>query len=264
VTDAIAPGGDYRRWFWGIVGSQGFSQSRLMFCSWIEIISTFCLCSTRLPLPEPEDIVYPVRSILRKSPNISFLMNDVTEIDFVSRLVKTSDHEFPYDFLILATGSTSHFFGVTGAIEYAFQLKTLEQAIVLRNHILSGFERALCEDEAGRREHLLTFAIVGGGPTGVEFAGALAELVRGPLVKDYPTLDFREVRILLLEATHRLLPSLPERLQAYAQARLHKMGVEVHLQAMISQVTPLAVHFEMGLLAGTLFGRQASAGSSIS
>lgn len=202
----------------------------------------------------PEDIVYPVRSILRKSPNINFLMGEVIEIDFVSRLVRTSDHEFSFDFLILATGSTSHFFGVTGAVEYAFQLKTLEQAIVLRNHILSSFERALCETEAERRQHLLTFAIVGGGPTGVEFAGALAELVRGPLVKDFPTLDFREVRILLLEATDRLLPSLPEPLQTYAQARLHHMGVEVHLQAMISQVTPLAVHFKDGRVipAGTV------------
>lgn len=202
----------------------------------------------------PEDIVYPVRSILRKSPNINFLMGEVIEIDFVSRLVRTSDHEFSFDFLILATGSTSHFFGVTGAVEYAFQLKTLEQAIVLRNQILCSFERALCEAEAERRQNILTFAIVGGGPTGVEFAGALAELVRGPLVKDFPTLDFREVRILLLEATDRLLPSLPEPLQTYAQARLHHMGVEVHLQAMISQVTPLAVHFKDGRVipAGTV------------
>ena len=193
---------------------------------------------------EAEDIVYPVRSILRGQQNIRFLMNEVTEINLAAKQVKTTDHVFPYDFLVLAIGSTSHFFGVTGAAEYAFQLKTLEQAIALRNHILFRFERALCETDPERRRQMLTFAIVGGGPTGVEFAGALAELIRGPLAKNYQALDPREMRVLLLEATDRLLASFPERLGIYAAKRLAKMGVEVHLQAAVSQITPDCVRLK--------------------
>jgi NADH:quinone reductase (non-electrogenic) len=151
---------------------------------------------------EPEDIVYPVRSILRKYSNVRFLMNEVTGIDLASRQIKTADHVFPYDYLVLAVGSNSHFFGVTGASEYAFPLKSLEQAITLRNHILQRFERALCETDEQKRRQMLTFVIVGGGPTGIEFTGALAELINGPLKRDYPALDFKkEVNILLLEAS---------------------------------------------------------------
>jgi NADH dehydrogenase len=195
---------------------------------------------------EPEDIVYPVRSVLRGQQNIRFLMNEVTEIDLIGKKVKTTDHVFPYDFLVLGIGSTSHFFGVKGAAEYAFQLKTLEEAIALRNHILFHFERALCETDPERRQQMLTFAIVGGGATGVEFAGALAELIRGPLVKDYQALDPREMHVLLLEATDRLLAPFPERLGTYAAKRLQKMGVEIHLRAMVSQITPEYVQLEEG------------------
>ncbi|MCC6544849.1 MAG: NAD(P)/FAD-dependent oxidoreductase [Nitrospirae bacterium] len=187
---------------------------------------------------EPEDIVYPVRSILRRQQNIRFLMNVVTEIDLVAKQVKTTDHVFPYDFLVMAIGSTPHFFGVTGADEYTFQLKTLEQAIALRNHILFCFERALCETDPERRRRMLTFAIVGGGPTGVELAGALAELIRGPLVKDYKAIDPGEMHVLLLEASDRLLAPFPERLGTYAVKRLKKMGLEIHLRAIVSQITP--------------------------
>jgi NADH dehydrogenase len=195
---------------------------------------------------EPEEIVYPVRSVLRGQKNIRFLMNEVKEIDLAAKQVKTADHVFPYDFLVLAIGSTSHFFGVTGAARHAFQLKTLEQAIILRNHILFRFERALCETDPERRQQMLTFAIVGGGPTGVEFAGALAELIRGPLVKDYRALDPREMHVLLLEATDHLLTSFPERLGSYAEKRLQKLGVEIRLRATVSQITPKFVEFTDG------------------
>ncbi|HEX7621060.1 MAG TPA: NAD(P)/FAD-dependent oxidoreductase [Anaerolineales bacterium] len=195
---------------------------------------------------EPEDIVYPVRRVLRGQQNIRFLMNEVTEIDLVGKQVKTTDHVFPYDFLVFAIGSTSHFFGVTGAAEYAYQLKTLEQASALRNHILFRFERALCETDPKHRQQMLTFAIVGGGPTGVEFAGALAELIRGPLVKDYQALDPREMHVLLLEATDRLLAPFPERLGTYAVSRLQKMGVEIHLRMIVNQITPEHVQFKDG------------------
>jgi NADH dehydrogenase len=195
---------------------------------------------------EPEDIVYPVRRILRERKNVRFLMNEVTGMDLVARQVTTTEHVFPYDFLVLAIGSNSHFFGVQGASEYAFQLKTLEQAIALRNHILFRFERALCEPDPQRRQQMLTFAIVGGGPTGVEFAGALAELIRGPLVKDYQSLEPREMHVLLLEAADRLLSSFPDRLGTYAVKRLRKMGVEIRLRTMVSRITPAGVQLKDG------------------
>jgi NADH dehydrogenase len=197
---------------------------------------------------DPEDIVYPVRSILRGQPNLRLLMNEVTGIDLGGRQVKTADHVFPYDYLVLAAGSTSHFFGVTGADQFAFQLKSLEQAVALRNHILFRFERALCETNPERRTQMLTFAIVGGGPTGVEFAGALAELIRGSLVKDFPSLDPREMRILLLEAADRLLANFPASLGIYAAKRLQKLGIEIRFHAIVNQITPESVQLKDGTL----------------
>lgn len=193
---------------------------------------------------EPEEIAYPVRSILWKLPNAQFVLANVRRVDLARRVMETDGRAIPYDFLILATGSVSHFFGVPGAGQHAFPLKTLEEGVALRNHILCCFERAIHEPDAGRRQRALTFAIVGGGPTGVEFAGALAELIRGPLVKDYPMLDFHEVRVVLLEAMDGLLPGLPERLRTYALARLGRMGVEVRLQAVVSQITRERVHLK--------------------
>jgi NADH dehydrogenase len=195
---------------------------------------------------EPEEIAYPVRSILRTLPNVRFVLADVIRVDLDRRVLETDGPAIPYDFLILATGSVSHFFGVPGAVEYAFPLKTLEQGMALRSRILSCFERAALEPDAERRRQLLTFIIVGGGPTGAEFAGALTELIRGPLAKDFPGLDFREVRVILLEAVDGLLPGQPERLRAYALARLSRMGVEVHLRATVSRITREAVLLKDG------------------
>jgi NADH dehydrogenase len=200
---------------------------------------------------EPEAIAYPVRSTLRKLPNAHFALAEVKEVDLKARVVKTAERVIPYDFLILAMGSTSNFFAVPGAAEHAFPLKTLEQGVALRNHILCCFERAVQEPDEQQRQRLLTFTIVGGGPTGVEFAGALAELIHSPIVKDYPTLDFRQVHVVLLEAMDGLLPGLPGRLRAYALARLRQMGVEVRLQAMVSQLTPEAVHLKDGTVMPT-------------
>lgn len=197
---------------------------------------------------EPEEIVYPLRSILRRYLNVQFIMNQVTRIDMDAKVVETQEHAFPYDFLILAMGSASHFFGIPGAEQHAFQLKTLEQAIRLRNHILYCFERALCEPDAEMRRRMLTFAIVGGGPTGVEFAGALAELIRGPLIKDYLTLNFSEVRVILLEATDHLLTGFPVRLQNYAVSRLRKMGIEVQLGAAVSEISAQSLRLKDGSL----------------
>ncbi len=195
---------------------------------------------------EPEDIAYPVRSLLKKWPNVHFDMAEVRRVDLAAQTVMTADRIIHYDHLIFAIGSTFNFFGVPGAAEYAFPLKTLEQAIVLRNHILRCFERATREADALRRQRILSFAIVGGGPTGVEFAGALAELVCGPLVRDFPTLDFSQVHVMLFEAGESLLPGQPKPMSDYAQRRLRHMEVDIRLQAAVSQVTSEAVGLKDG------------------
>jgi NADH:ubiquinone reductase (H+-translocating) len=195
---------------------------------------------------EPEEIVYPVRSILRKIPNANFCLADVQTIDFRSRVVKTTEREVTYDYLIMGIGSTAHFFGVPGAAEYAFPLKNLDQAITLRNHILRCFEQAAHETDEEQRQRMLTFVVLGGGPTGVEFAGALAELFRSPMEKDYPTLDFSKVRVVLLEATDNLLAALPGQLRAYALARLCKMGVDVRFHTLVTEITSKSAKLKDG------------------
>jgi NADH dehydrogenase len=195
---------------------------------------------------EPEDIIYPVRSILHKYSNIQFLLGEVNGIDFAQHKVRIGSQSLPYDYLILSAGSKPNFFGVDGALEHALPLRTLDDAMVLRNHILCRFEAANYETDATVRQHMLTFIIVGGGPTGVEFAGALAELVRMPLRRDYPNLDFHQVHLLLLEASDRLLTGTPERLHHYTLKHLRKMGVDVQLNSPVSQITAQAVTLNDG------------------
>jgi len=189
----------------------------------------------------PEQVAYPVRGFLAGWPNVHFAKVEVQQIDCDRRVVITDGPRFRYDFLILATGSVTRFLGVPGAANHAFTLDSLEQAVVLRNQILSCFEQAACEPDRDRRRQLLTFTVVGGGPTGVELAGALAELIRGPLRRDFPELDFRQVQVILLQAGDRLLSEMPPAQQHYACRQLRRMGVEICLGAAASQVTEEAV-----------------------
>ncbi len=200
---------------------------------------------------EPEDIAYPIRSIFRNSKNIRFVMGRATQIDFSKRTVSVPGYEIPFDFFVLAIGSASNFFGVPGVEAYAFPLKTLHQAIVLRNHILRCFERAEIEPDSQRRRQILTFAVVGGGPTGVEFAGALLELIRGPLRKDYQNIDFQEPRVILCHSGDRVIPTFPEKLSAYALRRLKKMGVEVRLRSRVTRITPEAAYHDKDVVIPT-------------
>lgn len=200
---------------------------------------------------EPEQIIYPVRTILRKLPNTAFAMAEVTGLDVANQTIEASGSTIPYDYLILAMGSTSHYFGIPGAAEYTYPLKTLEHGTAIRNHILCCFERAVYETSAEARQRILTFTIVGGGATGVEFAGSLAELIRGPLVKDYPQIDFRKVKILLLEAADSLIAMMPERSRKYALERLRWMGVDVRLKTEVSRIEPDAVHLKSGEIVPT-------------
>jgi NADH dehydrogenase len=196
---------------------------------------------------EPGHIANPVRAILRRLPNVDFRLAEVVEVDLAARVVQTADAAVAYDYLIVATGSVSRFFGIPGAAEHAFGLKTMEDGIRLRNHILHCFELARKEADPARRRQLLTFVVVGGGPTGVEYAGALAELFQGPLAKDHPHLDIEEVRVILLEALDRLLSAMPDKLGRYAWQRLQQMGVDIRLASVVSEVNPGCVRLEDGM-----------------
>ncbi len=189
---------------------------------------------------EPEQIGYPVRGILRRMPNVTFTLAEVTAVDLAAQTVTTNHATLAYDYLIVATGSVTQFFGTPGAAAHAFSLKTMEEGVRLRNHILTCFERAVHATPDERRR-LLTFVVVGGGPTGVEYAGALSELVHGPLRKDFPELDIAEVSIVLLEAAGRVLGGMSESLSAYAAQSLHKMKVEVRLEQRVTAVSGTAV-----------------------
>src|SRR5213592_3800537 len=182
---------------------------------------------------EPEQIAKPVRAILRRQPNFEFRMVEVTGVDFAARRVATDHGPVPYDFLILALGGETNYFGLDGIVRHGFGLKGVVDAVAIRNHVLRCFERAMLEPDAERRRALLTFVVVGGGPTGVEMAGALSELIRLVLVKDYPRLNIKDVRVLLLEATDRLLASLPERLREAAAETLWRKHVEVRFGAAV-------------------------------
>ncbi|CAN5687845.1 NAD(P)/FAD-dependent oxidoreductase [soil metagenome] len=194
----------------------------------------------------PTDIAYPIRSVLRKSRNVTFRMGALTRVDPAARTAWINDEPVQYDHLVLAMGATTHFFGVPGAAEHAFPLRTMDEAVPLRHHVLGRFEAAAAEPDPELRRRMLTFTIVGAGPTGVEFSGALAELVHGPLGRDYPDLDLSEVRILLLEAMDRVLSGMPEDLAEYARTRLERRQVEVRLGTPVSRVAPHAVTLEGG------------------
>ncbi len=185
-----------------------------------------------------EDIAYPVRSVFSKIPNIDFVLAHARRIDLTNRQIETDGETIFYDYLILANGSVTSTFGVPGVEEHAYFLKTLEEAVTLKNHIICCFEAAAREPEAERRKSLLTFIIVGGGATGVEYAGALTELIHGPLIKDYTGIDFFEARIILLEAADQLVSSMPSNIRDYTARQLRGMGVDVRLKAEVAEVSP--------------------------
>lgn len=184
----------------------------------------------------PSDIAYPVRSIFRSAGNVEVRMARVTGLDAGARVLHTSTGPLEYDALVLALGSIPHFFGVKGAEEYAFPLRWMDDAIPLRHHILTRFEAAATVRDPALRRQLLTVVVVGGGPTGVEFAGALAELVHGPLRRDYPTLDPDEVSVVLLEATDRVLSGMPPALGRFAIERLRRRRVKVRTGVRVEEV----------------------------
>jgi NADH dehydrogenase len=182
----------------------------------------------------PSQIAYPLRTIFRGQKNITFQMGEVTSIDFESRYVKTNGSVIAYDHLILAVGGETNFFGMKSVEENGFQLKNVDSAVNTRNHLLRLFEQASREVDAEKRRAMLTFIVVGAGPTGVETAGALAELITHVLAKDYPQMDMKEVRVLLLEAGNTVMPAYPDELRKATADLLRSKNVEILLDAKLT------------------------------
>ena len=200
------------------------------------------------------DIAWPIRYVMRNRNDVTVLMLEAEGVDPSLKLVKTRDGELPYDYLIIATGSRHSYFGHDAWAEDAPGLKTVEDAIVVRGRLLRAFEQAEACVDPGQYEKLLTFIIIGGGPTGVELAGAIAEVARRTLPTEFRRADPRDARIILLEAGPRILPSFPERLSNYALEALNKMGVDVRTQTAVEAVSPSRVMAaEKAIDAGAIF-----------
>jgi NADH dehydrogenase len=200
---------------------------------------------------EGESIAHTVRAIFHGQANIDVRLGTVVGADLDARIVHIAEGPpVPYDHLVLACGATTTSFGIPGVDDYGLPLKTLDDALVLRSHLLRQFELA---DAAHGRvgDGALNVVIAGGGPTGVEMAGALAELLSRVLAKDHPRLDLSQARIVLVEAGDRLLPTLDRRLGEHARRTLEARGVEVMLSAAVDKVTPDAVHLQDGTVLPT-------------
>jgi NADH dehydrogenase len=182
----------------------------------------------------PADIAWPVRSIFSHQLNTEILMAEVTGVDVCARaLVLKGEKRVAYDYLILATGATHSYFGHEEWSAAAPGLKRIEDATGIRRRLLLAFERAELEDDEAQRRRLMTFVVVGGGPTGVEMAGAIADMARLTLARDFRRIDPRNARIVLVEAGSRLLAGFPETLSRYAQRALQSMHVEVRTSAQV-------------------------------
>ncbi len=181
---------------------------------------------------EAGSIAYPLRKVIR-SKNYHFRMTEVEQILPAENKVKTGLGDIPYDFLVLATGSKTNYFGMKDLEENALPLKSVSQAIDMRHIILQNFENMLCAEDAGQRQRLMNFAIAGGGPTGVELAGALSELRKKVLPKDYPELDFSQMRIMILDPGDKVLASMSEKASKHAREYLESFGVELKFGAAV-------------------------------
>lgn len=182
----------------------------------------------------PADIASPIRSILRDQKNTTVILARVTGVDVGEKDVLAEGRRIPFDYLVIATGAEHAYFGHDNWEPYAPGLKTIDDATDLRRRILLAFERAETEPDADERRRLLNFVIVGGGPTGVEMAGAIAELAKRALAMDFRAIDPRMARIFLLEAGPRLLAPFDPPLSEKARLSLEQLGVEVHLGAAVT------------------------------
>jgi NADH:ubiquinone reductase (H+-translocating) len=191
----------------------------------------------------PADIAHPIRSVLRGQPNVEVILAGVDAIDVTAKEVVLDEDEgrLPYDYLILAAGANHAYFGHDEWATAAPGLKTLEDALDIRRRILTSFEEAEREQDPARRKALMTFVVVGGGPTGVEMAGAIAEIARFSLARDFRHIDTRDAKVLLIEAGSQLLGAFPDRLSRHALRDLERLGVEVRFGQPVTAIAPDAV-----------------------
>jgi len=190
----------------------------------------------------PSEVAAPIRKVFRGAPNIRYRQDQVVALDHAARTATlASGAVVEYDACVLATGSATNYYGNATVEQHALGLKDLTEALQLRNHVLTCFEQAATTDDESAREGLLTFCIVGAGPTGVEYAGALAEFVRLVVPKEYPELDAARVRIVLLEGGSRVLPAFKPRLSAYTARQLARLGVEQRTDTLVTSADAAGV-----------------------
>ncbi|MCG6138505.1 MAG: NAD(P)/FAD-dependent oxidoreductase [Nostoc sp. LLA-1] len=194
----------------------------------------------------PADISSPLRSVLSKSKNTKVLLGEVNDIDPEAQQVILDDKVVPYDTLIVATGAKHSYFGKDNWEEFAPGLKTVEDAIEMRRRIFTAFEAAEQETDLEKRRALLTFVVVGGGPTGVELAGAIAELAYQTLKEDFRDIDTGEAKVLLLEGMDRILPPFAPELSQVAAASLEKLGVVVQTKTLVTNIENDVVTLKQG------------------
>ncbi len=200
----------------------------------------------------PGEIAAPIRWILRSRRNVEVLMSEVQDFDLARKVVKLQDGEVAYDYLIVASGASHAYFGHDEWEPFAPGLKTIEDALEIRRRVLLAFELAERQAANGKEQVQLNFVVVGGGPTGVELAGTLAEISRRALANEFRTIDPRKTTIVLLEGGPRILPAYPEDLSRSAEEQLRRLGVEVHTSAMVTGVTPGAVQMGKTRLPATV------------
>jgi NADH dehydrogenase len=182
----------------------------------------------------PSDVAWPIRSILRRQRNATVLLGEVLGVDTARRAIMLGERALPYDYLVLATGSTHSYFGHDDWQPFAPGLKSIDDATAIRRRVLRAFEAAEMETDEKKRDRLLRFVIVGGGPTGVELAGTIAELARFTLAADFRRIDPRGAKIVLVEAGPRVLAAFKEAQSEYALRSLEKLGVEVRLSSAVT------------------------------
>ena len=185
----------------------------------------------------PADVASPIRTILRRQPGVGVWLAEAQAVDVARRCVQLTDGQLGYDYLVVATGATHAYFGHPEWAQHAPGLKTIDDATEIRRRFLVAFEAAEREADEAARRRLLTFVIVGAGPTGVELAGAMAEIARQAMPQDFRAIDTSSARILLLEGAERVLPQYPPELSAKAAAQLARLGVEVRTGSLVTDIT---------------------------
>lgn len=209
----------------------------------------------------PSDIAMPIRSILRHQKNVTVILGEAVAIDTAQNRVHLADGGLTYDYLVVATGATHSYFGHPEWERFAPGLKTIDDALEIRRRVLIAFEAAERETDSRRRQEWMTFVVIGAGPTGVELAGALSEIARNTMIRDFRQIDPRQARVVLVEAKDRVLPPYPADLSEKAKRQLERLGVEVITNGVVSAISERDVRVGTSIAARTVLwaaGVQAS------